>query len=258
GPLGDAIGPAWTASFADNHNSDIGLLFVPSAPKPKLAIFGGRTSTVLGGASAYSDEVYFASLDGSSLEAPTLAAHLTAPRASVMAIGYGGFIYAIGGQTDADWATADVDMLEVDGKVDGAAANFVATKPMHNAANGQPYQARDIALCTGDHTLYAVGGAALSDPLAFVLMTHIQDDGHLSDWQSLTPLPAGRSAAGCFVAHGQVYVLGGRAGAPIADVLSAPVLLGDTLGGWDTRAPGATTPHQPLPAPRAHIAVTAY
>lgn len=156
-----------------------------------------------------------------------------------------GFLYVIGGATDADGqptTTVYRGTLEEDGSVSGWVETTALPVPLHSMG---------AAIFHGD--LYLAGGATTGNaPVATVYRSRIGETGELGAWQAQAPLPFARAHFG-FGSFGRyLYALGGDSsatapnaatGKTIASVAYARIDLKTgnlTSAGW-TANPGQLT-----------------
>ena len=94
------------------------------------------------------------------------------------------------------------------------------------------------ACATDGSYMYVMGGlgagcAALSDVYSASI-----GSGAIGTWNTQTPLPAGRSYLQAVACGGYLYVIGGGSWTtPAADVWSAPITGGGTVGAWTSQSP---------------------
>jgi hypothetical protein len=87
--------------------------------------------------------------------------------------------------------------------------------------------------------IYVVGGLEKSVSVPAVLRGTIANDGTISRWDSVTPLPRPRSHQSMFVHDRALYLVGGLDGnpaganTPLKDVIRASIRSDGTLGSWE-------------------------
>ncbi|WP_394848201.1 hypothetical protein LZC95_12130 [Pendulispora brunnea] len=243
----ESLGSSWNVTFADlSQNGDSGLLFLPQGV---LSVGGFDSQTTL----SYLDDVWFSAFDE--------AQKTFSPRADVglktvkkrghpTVVAYKNFVYVMGGDSPQDTKSASVEFSVLTDKL----SPFTETTAMQNPATGQPHRIENFTVCTGEGTIYVIGGRPVGSPTDVVLMSRIDEaNGQLGPWQAMNKLPAARAGAGCFIAHEKLYVLGGLGTSERAtSVFWAPIRPDGTLGPWDAQSSA------PLPAARSQIAATAY
>ncbi|WP_394837687.1 hypothetical protein LVJ94_12325 [Pendulispora rubella] len=243
----ESLGPSWDVTFAGlPANGDGGLLFLPAGVW-SFGGFDGQTTL------DYIDDVSFSAFDAAKKKfSPRVDAglKLLKKRGHPTVVAYKNFVYVMGGAiTGEDTKSPSVELSVL---TDKTLSPFVETTAMQ--VQGQPNKVENFTVCTGEGTLYVIGGRPVGSATDVVLMSRIDEsNGKLGPWQAMNKLPAGRAGAGCFIAHGRLYVIGGEGATERStSVFWAPILPDGTLGGWDAQS------SEPLPAARSQIAATAY
>ena len=246
---GDALGTSWAVTFAEKSvHFGAAQVLLPRG----LVTLGG--SEVGGSGLNFFNDVWFSALNESQKTfSPRVdtGIKLVKARTNAEAFAYKNFVYVIGGLTSDESKSASVE-VSVSG--DQGLSPFEETTPLKDPGTGQPYQVENFTVCAADGSLYVIGGSPIGAPVDVVLMSRIDEsNGKLGPWQATTKLPGGRAGAGCFVAHGKLYVLGGKGTTErSASVMWAPILPDGLLGAWDAQSSA------PLPAARSQIAATVY
>ncbi|WP_394826880.1 hypothetical protein [Pendulispora albinea] len=245
------LGPAWTGTAVDIPTyRDQGLVLLPGG----LLTLGGTNLFVADASfvSSYYPDVGFMPFDESAKTFGKRATVQKLPkgRSGIVPVVYKKFLYAVGGVSDD--ALSGSPSVEV-ATIGNGLEPFAATTAMQDPATQKPRNVKDFTACAGEGTLYVIGGESIGTSDAVMTARIDENNGQLSNWQGTATLPGGRADAGCFIARGRLYVLGGRGKTGrLAEVLSAKILPDGTLEPWDSK------PHEPLPAPRSQIAVATY
>jgi hypothetical protein len=224
--------PSWAPNSASltSGNYGAGLVAYNSA---LYMIGGGNTDT--GTTNTTTTQVKYLKLnsDGSPNGAWTLTTSMGTARQGLQAYGFNGYLYAVGGDTNAAVAMKTVEYAQITAA--GAVGVWSSTASMNtNRAffAGAIYQG----------VLYAMGGATgtlnagLSNTTEYA---RVNGDGTITAWTQSTSsgsgnLTAARDRFEGAASNGHLYITGGLNGTPavLNTVEYAPILSDGSIGAW--------------------------
>jgi hypothetical protein len=196
-----------------------------------LYLLGGRPN----GAASPVATVYYAPINtNGTIGAWATTTSMLNTRDSFEALAYGGFLYAIGGQTSG----SSVDYAPIN--TDGTIGSWTSTNGL---TSGLTYGHSAVAYNGYFYTLG--GGDNLGNFNNIVQYTTVNADGTLGVWTTTTAFTNARNELMAVAYNGYMYISGGSGG--YADVQYAPIASNGTVGTWV-----ATTS---LPTPKSGAAI---
>ncbi|HVQ43377.1 MAG TPA: hypothetical protein VMT30_00200 [Candidatus Saccharimonadia bacterium] len=177
---------------------------------------------------------------------------LNTARQGLVAFGYNGYLYAVGGENTSNNPIATVEYAKINS--DGSVGTWSTTTSLGTARAymaGANYQG----------VVYVMGGEGATSNgslLTSVEYARINGDGTITSWTTTTALGTARDRFSGAAYNGFVYVTGGRTGTPtvLSTVEYAPIKSDGTLGSWisTTAFPTARRDHG-VAVERGHIYV---
>ena len=165
-----------------------------------------------------------------SLGAWTPGPKLPGQRAGMGVASNDRFVILSGGKDSAQRTVTDIFVAPIGN--DGLLGEW---KPAGNLPGPRFHHATIV----GGRYLYVVGGLERAVSVPAVLRGTIAEDGTISRWDSVTPLPRPRSHQSMFIRDGALYLVGGLDGnpaganTPLKDVTRASIRSDGTLGAWE-------------------------
>lgn len=173
--------------------------------------------------------IQYATGGGGTLGSWANTVALPAPRNSQSSILNNGYVYEIGGQDSAGFATSSVVYARFN--ADGSIGNWSSTTALPAARENHPS-------VVNNGYVYAIGGVTSAAITSSVVYAPINTDGTIGNWTLTTALPVARDNHTSIVNNGYVYAIGGDV--PIAGATSsivyAPINADGSLGSWTTTA----------------------
>ena len=140
---------------------------------------------------------------------------------------YNGYIYGVGGYTDANNVVSSTEYAEVNGVVDRWSDYLGAWSTNPTSFTTARYGHTSVIY--GGY-LYVIGGVTGND---LVQYAKINADGTLGTWSNTTSFTTSRYGHTSIVYNGYLYVIGGYSGtATLSDVQYAKINADGTLGTW--------------------------
>lgn len=156
---------------------------------------------------------------------------MTKPRMAAAAAVASGYVYVVGGSTDALGTDVQASVEYAQLKEDGTLGPWRATNPMTTE------RWKHALVASGSH-LYALGGRSSTGILSDVDVTFVKTDATLDTWAKTTSMLTRREGLAAVEARGGIYALGGSDG---AQVLSSGEMAGPnrdgTLSEWTALSP---------------------
>lgn len=223
---------AWTTAVVPNPpTTSYGSFFA----KTSLIVVGGQTSDQVddgaGGTTTVTTnhpELYVNQATGAQYPTPNNETSTTKLPAGVfsptIAI-YKDFAFVWGQGDKKDQATAIYA-----GKLDDTAGLTSVTTTTALPANEPPLS--PIA-CAGEGRLFVAGGTNSAKSYSADIN---EATGALGTWKNGPDLPGNRSAAGCAVIRGYLYLFGGRIPAITNQILRSKIASDGSMGTWETTA----------------------
>ena len=146
------------------------------------------------GASNYGTEVIAAPLIRGALSAWSAAGDTSAARMGNCTVAYGGFLYALGGNTTS---------------VEAAQVSTPGTVGPWTAVTSLPQPIDRPACAVANGRIYVIGGLNGSTPLDQALYAQINPNGTLGAWTSTSKPATARFAAAALAVNGKLYVAAG-------------------------------------------------
>ena len=200
---------AWGWSAYSNETSTYlhgGGAFL--AYRGRLYLMGG-----LDGAGGYSSRVYYATLaDDGTAGAWTACADLPLGRAFAAAVGYGNFVYLLGGE-DAAGPLDDVwfGMINADGSVGFVASSSAWQTNPRSLPEGRTRAAAAVR----DGVLYLAGGTGVSGPVVDAWYAGVWRDGQVGYWYEAPGPDHGTFGGPALAVAGDLLVAAGGLGAGV-------------------------------------------
>lgn len=219
--------PRWSAGRALPSARDHHGTFITTGATPKLHVTGGNTyQGVL--AEHWEADI----LDDGSLGEWREGAALPAPQAGHAVAQVGDHVLLVSGR-DATGFRARVLVSNLDDNADITGWREVAPLPVARF---------HASAATAGDVLYVTGGLTTDGTATdSVFSARVAEDGTISSWSQLSPLPAPRSHHASFVLDGHLYVSFGFEGNAFQnattghkDILRAELLDEGGLGPWET------------------------
>ncbi len=190
-------------------------------------------------AGPYSQVIYARVNTHGTVGAWTATTSFSPARHNLASVAHDGYLYLLGGRTDAGGALNDVQFALIN--ADGTVGPWTPT-----AAYPTPRWGATAAVHNG--FMYVLGGRDGPTDYDLVSYAPISGNGTVGPWTATTPLPTARQGHATVVHGGRIYVLGGS---PLTnDVQFATLNADGTVGAWT-----ATTS---FPTARANIVSFAY
>lgn len=253
----DVDGGTWTTGVVPSSpTSDYGSFFAKSS----LVVVGGQTSAQvddgMGGTTTVTTnhvDLLVSKSTGTQYPGPNnvgSATKLPAGLFRVTSVLYKDFVY-VWGQGDAPAQANKVYVGKADETLGLASITETAAIVTQD---GKAHTPTAPIACAGEGRLFVIAG---SNSSVTVSADIAESTGALGAWKTGPSLPVGRSAAGCAVFKGWVYVFGGLRNpasgptGPTDEILRSKVSADGTLSEWEVTA-------QKLPGARANVFALTY
>jgi len=139
---------------------------------------------------------------------------------------YNGYIYAVGGRDAGVNQLASVEVAKI---------NDDCTLGPWNYTTSLDTSVGSHAVVALNGYVYSIGGKSGATQFSKVMVTKINTDGSLGQWQATANMTETRDSPQAFTANGHIYIMGGSgASSTIDKVLSASPNSNGTISAWKT------------------------